>query len=352
VSFHNIFAILKKEFRGGLKDPLFLMVFILPFVFTIVIQLIFGNLWTQKTAIAMFQEGGGSAIIQEFRENEAIKTIELSSVDAVYNEVKNKKADIGVIFPENLEERLKNNEKVVLKVYINGESLAKNRTIAGTAIADTLRALYPGSPSINYQEIQIGEEKPLNVIQLTLPLIILIAILFGSYMLSATFIVKEKEKKTLSALLVTPLSPAELLIAFGLLGTILSLFVSLMILFLNVGFKLPGIIFIPLVLGSLLGAEWGLILGIFLRDMSAVFATMKSLNIVLIAPALILMFPNWPQWIAKIFPTYYVINPIFRISVFNDSFGKVSLEIYVLIGLVILFFFTLLSLSKRLMKSY
>jgi len=348
VNLHNIVAIIKKEVRGGIKDPLFLTVFIVPLLFTLIFQLVFGRLWVQKTVIAIFQEGGGSRIVQEFEQNDAIRIIELLSIDAVYTEVKDKKVDVGVIFPENLEDKLKNAEKVILKVYINGESLAKNRTIAGTAIASALRNLSPNSPSVNFEEIQIGEEKSLNLIQQALPIIVLVAILFGTFMLSSTFLVKEKEKRTLSALLVTPLSISELLFAYGLLSVTLSLFMALVILFLNVGFNLPIIILIPLILGSIFGVELGLMLGIFAKDMATIFAAIKSLGIFLYAPAIVLIFPNWPQWIAKIFPTYYIIYPVFRISIFRDSFSKVSLDLAILLGLVVLFFTLLVPLVKRL----
>jgi len=348
VNLHNIVAIIKKEVRGGIKDPLFLTVFIVPLLFTLIFQLVFGRLWVQKTVIAIFQEGGGSRIVQEFEQNDAIRIIELLSIDAVYTEVKDKKVDVGVIFPENLEDKLKNAEKVILKVYINGESLAKNRTIAGTAIASALRNLSPNSPSVNFEEIQIGEEKSLNLIQQALPIIVLVAILFGTFMLSSTFLVKEKEKRTLSALLVTPLSISELLFAYGLLSVTLSLFMALVILFLNVGFNLPIIILIPLILGSIFGVELGLMLGIFAKDMATIFAAIKSLGIFLYAPAIVLIFPNWPQWIAKIFPTYYIIYPVFRISIFRDSFSKVSLDLAILSGLVVLFFFLLVPMVNRL----
>ena len=348
MNFHNIVAIIKKEVRGGIKDPLFLTVFIVPLLFTLIFQLVFGRLWVQKTVIAIFQEGGGSRIVQEFEQNDAIRIIELLSIDAVYTEVKDKKVDVGVIFPENLEGKLKNAEKVILKVYINGESLAKNRTIAGTAIASALRNLSPNAPPVNFEEIQIGEEKSLNLIQQALPIIVLVAILFGTFMLSSTFLVKEKEKRTLSALLVTPLSISELLFAYGLLSVTLSLFMALVILFLNVGFNLPIIILIPLILGSIFGVELGLMLGIFAKDMATIFAAIKSLGIFLYAPAIVLIFPNWPQWIAKIFPTYYIIYPVFRISIFRDSFSKVSLDLAILSGLVVLFFLYLCRWSNRL----
>jgi ABC-2 type transport system permease protein len=348
MNFHNIVAIIKKEVRGGIKDPLFLMVFIVPLLFTLIFQLVFGRLWVQKTVIAIFQEGGGSRIVQEFEQNDAIRIIELLSIDAVYTKVKDKKVDVGVIFPENLEGKLKNAEKVILKVYINGESLAKNRTIAGTAIASALRNLSPNAPPVNFEEIQIGEEKSLNLIQQALPIIVLVAILFGTFMLSSTFLVKEKEKRTLSALLVTPLSISELLFAYGLFSVTLSLFMALVILFLNVGFNLPIIILIPLILGSIFGVELGLMLGIFAKDMATIFAAIKSLGIFLYAPAIVLIFPNWPQWIAKIFPTYYIIYPVFRISIFRDSFSKVSLDLAILLGLVVLFFFLLVPMVNRL----
>ncbi len=198
--------------------------------------------------------------------------------------------------------------------------------------------------------MQIGEERAVSILELLLPLIVLIAILFGAFFLPATFLVQEKEKKTLTALLITPVTIAEVLVAFGLLGIFIAFLMGTIVLILNIGLNLPSLLFFSLILGAILMAEWGLAAGLIFKDMNSLFANMKLFGILFYAPAIILMFPNWPQWIGKIFPTYYIVHPVFRISIFNEGWNEIGWEILILIGLTIIFIFPLISLSKKLQK--
>ena len=45
----------------------------------------------------------------------------------------------------------------------------------------------------------------------------------------------------------------------------------------------------------------------------------KGLGIFLYAPALVYMFPEIPAWIGKIFPTYYIIQPV--MDIIQDGAG-------------------------------
>lgn len=78
---------------------------------------------------------------------------------------------------------------------------------------------------------------------------------------------------------------------------------------------------------------------------------MKALNIFIIAPAFFVIFPSWPQWIAKIFPTYYIANPIFRISIYGEGWGELGWQVLALAGFVVVFTVPLLVLATRLGKS-
>ncbi len=123
------------------------------------------------------------------------------------------------------------------------------------------------------------------------------------------------------------------------------------VLFLNIGLNLPSILFLALFLGTILMTEWGLTAGLIFKDMNSLFVNMKLFGILFYAPAIVLMFPNWPQWIGKIFPTYYIVHPVSRISIFGEGWSEIGWEILVLIGLIIIFLFPLIPLSKRLQKA-
>ena len=60
---------------------------------------------------------------------------------------------------------------------------------------------------------------------------------------------------------------------------------------------------------------------------------MKSLGIILYAPGFLFMFPEIPQWVAKLFPTYYTLNPIIELTMNNASWADIATDMYILIGL-------------------
>ena len=72
-----------------------------------------------------------------------------------------------------------------------------------------------------------------------------------------------------------------------------------------------------IIVGS--GLLVGLIYGTVAKDIKTLFTLIKTLNIILLAPVIFYIFPDWPQWIAKIFPTYWVLNPIFEIATKNAN---------------------------------
>ena len=44
------------------------------------------------------------------------------------------------------------------------------------------------------------------------------------------------------------------------------------------------------------------------------------------------MFPSFPQWIARIFPSYYFVQPMMDINQSNATWSDVSTSIFILIG--------------------
>jgi ABC-2 type transport system permease protein len=109
---------------------------------------------------------------------------------------------------------------------------------------------------------------------------------------------------------------------------------GLIILALNQAFGgQPGLLVLMLALGAVMAAELGLILGSLVKDMSSLFAVWKSGGILLFGPAIIYLFPEIPQWIGRIFPTYYLVEPVVRISQQGGGWSDIAAHVFVLIGL-------------------
>jgi len=177
---------------------------------------------------------------------------------------------------------------------------------------------------------------------------VLMAVFVGGLFLPATSVINEKEKRTLDALVITPTTIGDVFVAKGLIGVILSLFMGIIILLMNQAFGVqPLLLTLVLALGAIMAAEIGLLCGALIKDITTLFAVWKTGGILLFGPAVIYMFPQIPQWIGRIFPTYYLLQPIVDISQRGGDWSDVAVNIFVLIGLDIILIGMIMSVLKR-----
>jgi ABC-2 type transport system permease protein len=106
-----------------------------------------------------------------------------------------------------------------------------------------------------------------------------------------------------------------------------------------------------LALGAIMAATLGVILGAYLNDINSLFATIKSMGILLYAPALVYLFPEIPQWIGRIFPTYYMIQPVISITQQGGSWADVRLDLGVLVIMIVLLIFAAAVVARRLARN-
>ena len=343
MSAHRILAVMKKSLNP--RNPYIFFAVLGPLLFAAIFQLIFG-IWQTKPKIAIY-EGGDGAITRELEDTGASDLVFAGSAAEVTALLEDQKADVGVVFTQDTKESIEAGERTPVDLYINGESLAKNRAIALASITGAVRAVSPGVPQFYFELVKLGEEKALSLMDMFLPFMVIYIILLGGLMLTASFVVNEKEKRTFAALLVTPATLTEILVAFGLVGIIVSLAMGMILLLLTIGFAQPLLMLIVFVLGSILGAEWGLLFGLISKDQTTFVAYIKAFGIFLVAPALFIIFPSWPQWIAKIFPTYYIANPIFRISIYGEGWSELGWQVLVLAGFVLFFLIPIAAFTLR-----
>jgi ABC-2 type transport system permease protein len=63
------------------------------------------------------------------------------------------------------------------------------------------------------------------------------------------------------------------------------------------------------------------------------------------------MFPGIPQWIGRLFPTYYILQPVMEISQENAGFAQIAPEVGILVGLIIAAVAVLALLARRTQES-
>ena len=348
MSIRRIAALLSKEILLGPKNYLFIMAIVMPLLVSLVFTLVFGTLFSEKPRLGIVDEGS-SQLVALSQENDAIVTHEYGNTLEMTEAVEIGSVDIGIVLPEDFDEAVDVGEQKILTAYIWGESLSKNRIILGVTIANMVRELTGQESPITLDSITLGEEAAIPWNARLLPLIVLVSVFLGGMLFTGTAVIQEKEKRTITALVVTPTSLEEIFISKGILGVMISLFAGIMILVLNQAFGIqPLLLVILLVLGALMAAGLGLLLGALLKDITTLFAIWKSAGIIIFAPALIYMFPQIPEWVGRIFPTYYLLQPIFDISQFGAGWSEIALNVSILIGIdVVLFVLLGVTLRRR-----
>jgi len=323
MSLKRAFMVMWKDLRMGPRSSVFMFAILMPFMIAFLMQVVFVTLFDPAPRLAI-ADLGDSEITVAVQDIEGIDLTLVDSADELLELVEANDADAGVILPAGFDESVRNGEKPELGFHLSGESLASNRIILSVTALDLVREVEGKSAPVEVVTSMAGDPQ-LPIQDRLVPMIVVYALLVAGIFVTAFMIVEEKEAKTLDAILVTPTKMSEFLLGKGMLGFLMGIVLAYLTLALTgyVGEAFVALM-APLAVGALMCVEIGLIFGTFAKDANTVFALVKSLSMLIIGPVLFYMFPSWPEWIAKIFPSYWFIDPIFEISVKGTALGEVA----------------------------
>ncbi len=326
--------VLRKDMAIGPRSPLFLWMIVLPFALTLILQVAFGSLFNPEPRLGIVDEGD-SQITAETEGMEGISLTVLDDAEELKTQVEANDLDAGLILPAGFDEAVRSGEQPDLQFYIGGESLASNRIILTVTAIDLVRELEGSTAPVTVDVVNFGTTGlPISV--RLVPVIVFYALVMAGIFIPGSNLVEEKEQGTLMALLVSPAKIGDVLTAKWALGTVLATVMATATLALNQALggnwlQVLVVVFVAASLSSMIG----LLIGTFAKDSAMMFGLVKGLGIFLFAPTLFYIFPEWPQWIAKLFPLYWIIEPIWQVSVMGGSISEVWLELVVAIGITV-----------------
>ncbi len=333
MNLRRVGVLLGKEFRLGWRNVFFIFAVVMPVAFTVIISLVFGTVFSGKARLGMVDEGA-SALPARAAALASLDTRVYASPEALRAAIADGRLDIGLVLPGGFDERVQAGEQVSLTAFVWGESTVKNRVVAGTAVATLVRDLTGRDAPVEIVTDVVGAEGQLPWEKRLLPIIVMMAILMGGSVVPAALLVEEKQRRTLRALTTTSASLSEVFVAKGLLGWILSILMALVTLLLNRAWgPEPLLLLVALALGAVMAAAIGILMSAFLKDMNMLMSVVKGGGILLYAPGLVYMFPEIPQWIGRIFPTYYLIQPVIEITQHGGGWADVAPELAVMVVL-------------------
>ena len=344
------FKIMRKDLRLGPRSPIFLWALVFPFVITLVVQVVFGSLLAPKPRLGIVDKGS-SQITALVAEMEGIELTLLDSASELKRRVRDNDLDAGLFLKEGFDQALRSGQNPLLEMWIGGESLASNRVILAVTTLDLIRGVEGKVPPVDVKINTIGDSEALSITSRLIPFIVLFALIVAGLLVPAFGLVEERENKTLDAVLVTPIQLSEVLAAKAGIGLILAILMALVTLFLNGALgSQPSALILALFIAALMAVEFGLIYGMLSKDTKTLFTLVKTLNWVIIAPVIFYIFPDWPQWIAKIFPAYWVINPLFEIVIKDGGLADVAFDLGIALGIIAVLILPITMLSRRMLS--
>lgn len=332
MSLSRIWKVLRKDLAQGPRSSIFLWAIVLPFALTLILQVAFGSLFDPKPRLGIIDEGD-SAVTAAIEDMDAIELTLFDDVTELKAQVEANDLDAGLILPAGFDEQVRDGEKPTLQFFIGGESYASNRIILTVTAIDLIREIEGSDAPVTVDVVSFGDAG-LPMSKRLIPVIVFYALVMAGLFVPGSNLVEEKEQGTLMSLLVTPVKASEVLIAKWLLGVILAVVLAVASLALNgaLGANWAEVLVVVVVAGAL-SSVLGILAGVYAKDSSIMFAIVKGSGLFLFAPAIFYVFPEWPQWIAKLFPLYWIIEPIWQVSVMGEGLGAVWFELVVALGI-------------------
>jgi ABC-2 type transport system permease protein len=215
----------------------------------------------------------------------------------------------------------------VLQFTVAGSSLASDRAVLAVTTLDLVRSVEGSAAPVEVEIVAIGETG-LDLASRLIPTLVVLAVAVSAVFVPAMGLVQERETGTLDAVLVTPASLWDVFVAKVALGVGVAVVTGSLTLALNgVWGAAPWALALSVAIGGLMMAEIGLILGSWAQDQNTLFAVWKTGAIFIIYPVLFFIWPDLPEWIAMIAPTWWFLSPIFSLSLEGATFADVAGEL-------------------------
>ena len=349
MNIRRIFRIVRKDIAVGPRSPLLLFVVLMPLVMTLVLQLVFGDLFVPRPSLALLDQGV-SQISRLIAEREGIEIVEAQDLAELKRMVADHEVDAGLVLAEGFDQALREGRRPLLELYISGESYAVNRLVLSLTTLDILREVEGLTPVVKVVVNNFGSNDPIPLATRLTPLVAMFAFIMAGLFVPASSIVDERERKTITAVLTTPTSIGEFLCAKSTLGVLFAFVLAVATLAMNNALTGHlGALLLVLAVSAVFWSLLGLVVGLLAGNSQTLFAIVKGSGVFLAGPAIFYLFPDWPQWIAKVFPTFWAIDPLWRILADGATLTDILGSLVVVLGLIVGLILVVRLLAKRML---
>lgn len=334
-------AIARKDAIQAVRNRLVLLALVSGVIFSAVYYILPSTV-EETFALAIY---GDSQLIGEISdlEEEGIEVGFFSSEEEVKSAVGGGDYIVGVVYPEDFVSQLMSGQKPHVILYFRSDQPESVRTAIEYLMQLAIEYNVSGEEPLIIEEEMLGEDMagkhiPLN--EQSIPMYVLMALIMEMWTIS-TLIVEESAAGTLKAVLITPASPSDVIMAKGLVGITYSLSVALAILILTWSIRgnLP-VLFLGILLGGIMAVSLGLFTGSLTENIVGSYIYAGVPMLIFLVPALLIFIPDVSLSVVKLIPTYYMVNAFDQILNHGAGLAEVWKD-FLLIAVCDVIFFTL-----------
>jgi ABC-2 type transport system permease protein len=326
MSIVRAWRITARDLRLGPRSPVFLYAIFLPVAMSFLISAVFGSLLDPDPKLGIV-DLGTSDLTAAAQDLDGVAVTVLDEADQLRDRVEAHDFDAGIVLAAGFDNSLRTGDQPELEFYVSGESLASNRIVLAVTTTDLIREVAGEEPPVAVAVTLVGDEDHVPIGDRLLPVVVYYAVVIAALFLPASSILDEREKHTLDAVLVTPTSMNEVLLGKGMLGVLMGVVLGVASLAMNQAMgERPLEVTLFLLIGSIMMAELGLILGSVVKDANSLYTAIKGAGVFIALPVIFIMWPTLPQWISKLAPTYYFLQPVYDIAINSLSLADFWVE--------------------------
>jgi len=256
----------------------------------------------------------------------------------------------GIAFPADMKETLMAGGKPKVTAYFTSDVPLEYKDAIELLIKELIYERTGQELDIAVKEEILGPDMlgmqipPRDRIRPMLAVLLLIFETFGL----ASLVTEEVERRTIQALLVTPVSITGFFISKGITGVSLAFIQAVLFMGVTGGMNnQPLIIITTLFLGAVMVTGIGFIIAALSKDFMSVLAWGMVTLIPMFIPSFGVMFPGAVTGWIKYIPSYYLIDTVHRVANFGAGWSDIWTNLLVVVILDLVFIWIGIMLLRR-----
>ena len=333
MSLRIIGALVAKDLSLFFRNRFFTLITVLGLVAYLVIYFIMPSSVNESLEIGLYAPVMLPAFEQ--MQGEGLEIEQVESEELLKEGVTEGQYVAGIALPADIMEGFISGQKPIISVYFASDVPEEIKDAVGVLIRELAYQQTGQVLTVEITEEIIGPDMlgiqipPRDRMRPLFAILLIMTETFGL----ANLISEEIERRTINALLVTPVSVKDLFFAKGITGVSLAFVQAALFMAIIGGMsQQPLIILTALLLGAVLVTGIGFIIGALGKDMMSVMAWGLVILIPLFIPSFGIMFPGIATGWVKVIPSYYLVDTVHRVANFGAGWGDVWLNLLILLG--------------------